>query len=92
MNIEAMPIIRLTVEGMKHQILAYIGANGSELGDKIEAEVTKAINSYPWDKDVEKIVHELIEEAVIRFFKYGKGGVAIDKAISEAFGLFEKSQ
>jgi hypothetical protein len=44
MNYEAVPVIRLEIEGMKHSILQHLGVVGSELGKNLEGEIEKALD------------------------------------------------
>ena len=86
MDSQFAPQIRLEIEAMKASIMHHMGLHGSELGEHIDREVMKAIESYPWEERVRKIAHNAIDEAVERYFKYGGGAYraihdAIDKAV-----------
>jgi len=85
MNYESMPKIRLEVEHMKYQILHYLGANGSELGDRLSSEIMRSVESYPWQSEVNKIVHEAISSHVSDYFKWGEGREMIKEVMNEAF-------
>ena len=85
MNYEAMPKIRLEVESMKASIIAHLGARGSELGEQLDAEITRAIDSYDWQGKVSSIVHAALDEKIASYFKYGDGAKAVEDAISEGF-------
>ena len=84
MRSEAMPIIRLEVENLKHAIVTHMGCIGSELGDRIAAEVDKAVEQYPWESTVKKVVEQSIYKALERHFTYGRGFKAIEGAIEAA--------
>lgn len=85
MDYEAMPKIRLEVEHMKHSIISHIGATGSELGEMMGAEITAAVDSYPWKEQVSKIVHDALEQHISDYFKYGTGREAIKVSVDAAF-------
>ena len=84
MDAEAMPVIRLSVEHMKAQVLHHMGVIGSELGERMEQEIENAIESYPWQAQVNSIVHDAISEAIKSYFQYGKGCSDLESAINEA--------
>jgi len=85
MNYEALPKIRLEVESMKHAILQHIGVVGSDLGERLSKEIEHSIESYPWQTEVDIIVHTAITNHIQEYFKYGDGREMIKGALSEAF-------
>ena len=85
MNYEALPRIRLEVEQMKHAILAYIGANNSDLGEALKVEIERAIETYDWQGQVTKIVHEALTKHVADYFNYGAGRESVRAAVNEGF-------
>lgn len=87
MNIEAMPIMKVEIERLKHSIVSMIGARNSELGDYISAEMDKAINSYDWEGQVKTIVHDVINDRIKSYFSYGDGYHAIKSAIDAGFNV-----
>ena len=91
MNIEAMPVLRIEIERLKHTIVSMIGARGSELGEYISAEMDKAVHNYDWEGHVRKIVHETINERIKAYFSYGDGAKAIKSAIDQGFNSSIKS-
>lgn len=61
-------IVRLDVEGMKHQILHAFSERALELTDLIDVELTKAIENFDFGAEIRKTVYEelpkLVDEAV----------------------------
>jgi hypothetical protein len=82
---EAMPLIRLEVEGMKASILAHLGVIGSDLGVHLDEQIQHAIDSYPWEDKTKRIVHDAITKRLESYFTYGKGNQAIEAVIDEGF-------
>ena len=85
MNYEAIPIIRIELERMKHQIVVALGAAGSELGERIDAEIQRQIEAMPWENMIRETILDCVGEAMKDYFKWGKGRRAIEQAITEAF-------
>ena len=85
MNASAIPIIKITVENMKAQVLSHLGLIGSELGDAIESEIEKAIELYPWEAQVKEIVHSAISSSIDGYFKYGDGASIIGDVVKNSF-------
>ncbi len=79
-----MPVIRLTIEQMKASILTHLGIRNSELGELIESQIDRAMEVYPWEEEVNRIVNKQITETIEAYFKYGQGSTAIKEAITEA--------
>ena len=84
MNANAIPVIRMDVEMMKSSILHHLGVVGSELGECLDAEIEKAVSSFPWQQRVDEIVHESIDSNIKAYFQYGDGSNAIKLVINEA--------
>jgi len=70
---------------MKASILSHLGVHGSDLGKQLDAEITKAIESYDWQGQVSAIVHAALREKIENYFQYGEGAKAIQAAVSEGF-------
>lgn len=90
MNYEAMPAIRLEVEGMKASIMTHLGVMGSEMGEAIDGEVQRAVDSYPWKEKVSRIVNGAITEHIQGHFLFGAGATAIKQSVEEAFSSLVK--
>lgn len=82
---ENLPVLKFEIENMKAQILSYLGAAGSELGEYIAAQIELSVKSYPWEERVKELVHIKIDAAIEYYFKYGPGAQSISRAIDEAF-------
>jgi len=91
MRVEAVPIIRLSVESMKASILQHMGAAGSELGEVISAEIDKTMKNYPWESEVSDIVRAEVRRQIEAYFKYGNGATAINAALDKVFQLPEQT-
>ena len=85
MNFDAIPRLRLEIEGIKHSIIAHIGAMDSELGDALSVEINKAVENYPWEQEVMSIVHDKIRAEISSYFKYGAGAKSINEAVDDGF-------
>lgn len=85
MNFEAMPILRMQIEGMKSAIVTHLGARGSELGEAMAEQVDKVIADYDWEGEVRRIVKATLTDKIQYYFKYGDGAKAVQDAVSEGF-------
>lgn len=85
MKFEAMPIIRIELEGIKQSIIQHIGAAGSEYGELVAEQLEKAILTYPWEDTVRRTTERCIDEAIENYFKCGDGAKAIREAVNTAF-------
>lgn len=81
MKFEATPVIRLEIENMRHAIVHRMGVAGSQLGEYMNAEIQRQIDSYPWEEKVRAAVHGAITDAIEAHFKYGKGYQVLRDAI-----------
>lgn len=87
MNVESIPIIKLTVEKMTNTICSYMGIENSEL-EKLIRQRVKEIN-------IEKKVNEMvaqeldhaIREAVTHYFRFGEGEEKVSEAIRNQFKI-----
>ena len=80
------PIISLTVQGMKHEILAALTQHelrlSGEIKDAIEDALTpEAIRSVV-EREVLRVVNEVIREEVERFYRNGAGRAIIRERIA----------
>jgi hypothetical protein len=81
MDYKAMPIIRVEIECLKHDIAMFLGVHGSELGEQIEKGIETAIRNYDFDGNICKIVHDIITEDIKNFYKYHEGRNIIRDAV-----------
>jgi hypothetical protein len=84
MNAGNIPTIRVNVEGLKAGIVQCLGVHGSELGELLDKQVQEAVDKYPWQEEVDSIVHSAISEKVKAYFSYGKGGTAVAESVEQA--------
>jgi len=90
MNVDAIPIVKFSIEGMKAQILSHLGVVGSELGVVLDEEITNAVNSYPWQQKVDDIVHDAIQSSIRSYFTYGDGATEIREMVQVAMSKKER--
>jgi len=84
MNHNEIPVVRLTVEQMKHQILHYLPGFHEQIRDQVEAEIESALANYDFGAEVESAVHEALNNGLKRYFGFGGDG---HKAIQEAVNV-----
>lgn len=83
-----LPRIKIEVERMKYQILHAFQNHDDEIEKVVEAELTKAIETYPFEDEIYKVAQETISEVVSRsvkdYFSYGEGYQLIQDIIHDA--------
>jgi hypothetical protein len=86
MKFEAIPILRLEIQNLKHTICQAIGIEGSELEQVIEKAIEQEAHKIipQVSKIVKDSMEEVITERVRTYFNFGKGRKAIDDAIEKA--------
>ena len=84
MDGRAIPVIRLSIENMKHAIIQHMGVEGSELSDYIGEQCDKAVADYPWERTVKEVVNAAIQKGLERYFSCGPGYKAVEAAIEAA--------
>ena len=84
MDSNAVPLIRLEIENLKHAIIRHMGAVGSELGERLSEQIDKAIEEYPWEEQVKKITHEAIDDTIERYFKHGHGMTVLYRVLDDS--------
>ena len=85
MNLRAIPIVKLELEGMKHSILTHLGLATNELSEAVSAQIEKAIESFDFSDAVLRASSGAIAETIEDYFKYGQGRQFIQQAIQDAF-------
>lgn len=85
MDHNAIPIIRIEIEHMKHSIISHIGALHSDLGEALSVEIEKALANYDWQGQVTKIVHDAITKQIAWHFNHGDGKDMVESAVAEGF-------
>lgn len=86
----ALPVIRLTVEGMKHQIVTAL----SEYEMILSEEIKKAVEAYCRPENIERVVaeqaravlDEVIRKEVEDFYRHGEGRKAVKEAVLARLG------
>ena len=80
-----IPIIRLEVEGMKHQIMVALTAYAAQMDSDIQAAVDEYCTPEHITATVKNIakgeIDKAIKEEVSKFFSYGNGRTAIMEAV-----------
>lgn len=90
MDTSFLPIIRFEVEGVKAHIASMLGLRGSEMMERISAEVDKAVANYDLSRAVTAAVSDGMRKAVNDFFTYGEGYKRIQAAVEEGFNYKER--
>jgi hypothetical protein len=85
MDNEAVPIIRLEVQNLKHAVLSHMGVIGSQLGEMIEARIDESINTMPIDTLINDAIKECIEDVIRDYFTKGEGYKAIKESVNKSF-------
>jgi hypothetical protein len=83
-----IPMVRLTVEHMQHEIMQALNVHSAEMKDAIEEEVALVIQNFDWRSDVGRLARDAINQAIKReveafFARSGPGGRAIRDAIAD---------
>lgn len=84
------PAIRVTLEGMRHEMLHAFGAHQREVEQVLSEETKKLIEGFDFAAAVrstmEPILKEAIRDALERHFKYGAGREVIQAGVRAALG------
>lgn len=86
-----IPIIRMEIQGLKHNIAMMI----SEHQLKLDEHVKDAVDQYCTDENIKKVVMEatinalnqVMKEETESFFKYGEGRKAISESVKSILNL-----
>lgn len=87
MNSEFVPIIRLSVEGMKEAIIHSMGLRGCELSEVISKKINEGLDKldFSFESEIKTTIGRVITKEIENYFSYGDGNVAIKQAVSEMF-------
>ena len=85
MDFESVPIIRLEIERLKHTVMSSLGTQHSDLGLAINSAIDKALQSYDFDREVSRIVHQELTKQITNYFSHEEGYRAISQSIHEMF-------
>jgi len=90
---EQLPLIKLEIEGMKHQIIHHFMSYQTELSDYVKTAIEDTINNFDYVSAVKQAAGEIIEGTINNYFKYGDGRKMIEdslqKGLDEAFSRSE---
>lgn len=90
MDSRGMPIIRLNIDSMKHQIAHMLGIEGSELekviNEQIERQLEVLVRQEIPDL-VRATIIECVNNDVKYYFSYGEGSKAIQETIQKNFKI-----
>ena len=87
MNLDCMPIVRITLHNMTHEIMSAIGIEGSELsviiGEKVKESFGKAVKDIELkvNHEVEKYIAERISATIKNYFTIGAGQEIIENKV-----------
>ena len=87
MDAQFVPVIRLSVERMKDAVIQHMGVFGSDLGEVIETEMQKQIDSFDTEELVKKAVQEAISDEIASLFQYGEGRKIIQHIVSKSLSI-----
>jgi len=83
-----IPVIRLTVESMKHSILKALSEYelllGKELRDAVEAFCTPEHIQGIMQREVQAVLTAAIRDEVDRYYRRGDGRAAVEQAVHDA--------
>lgn len=82
------PMVKLEIQGLKHQIIHAFADHNQELQSMVEAQLSAAIDNYPFEAEIQRLSKEVISDAIKGaleyYFKFGEGREVIKKSIIEA--------
>lgn len=91
MDGRALPVIRVTLDHMKHEIASFLGIRGSEMSKMIEEAIDTQLLKELDPKRIAGLIDEQIDKAVASYFTYGEGAEIINKlVITELSGALNK--
>jgi hypothetical protein len=84
---DSIPIVRLELERMKFQIVTML----SSYTDELNANIQRAVDDYCTDENLHAVVRDavkttlnnVIKEQVNRYFTYGAGYRAVERAVKD---------
>lgn len=83
-----IPVIRLTVESMKHSILTalseYEMTVAKELRDAVETVCTPEYIQEIMRREVQSVLAQAIRDEVDRYYRHGDGRAAVEQAVHDA--------
>jgi len=79
-----MPIIRLEVEQIKHQILHHFGQYQKEVSVAVEKQIEKVIGEFDFYAEIKPIVEKCLRDNLNGYFSYGEGNTMINNSLQEA--------
>lgn len=89
MNGLPMPILKIEIDRLKERVTHALVIHEHEISEAVSKAIDKAVASFPFEEEVERIVHKETREAVERYFRMGEGRKAIDAVIDRAFSVKE---
>lgn len=88
MRSEALPIIRIQLDHMKHSIASMLGVEGSDFEKALNSEIDKQVTILAED-EIPRIVRESLlqcaKDSINAYFSYGEGRKVIDETIKKSF-------
>lgn len=83
-----MPKIRLEVEGMKYQVVHFIGQHHDEIEAEIERVVERTMATYPFESEIlalaKDAISKSIKDSITEYFQWGEGKEFIKKVVLES--------
>lgn len=88
MRAEALPVIKINIDHMKHSIASMLGVEGSDFEKALNSEIDKQVTELSRE-EIPRIVRESLLEcaktSIHQYFSYGDGRLIIDSCIKKAF-------
>lgn len=93
---DGMPTLRVTLEGMRYEVIHAFAAKQVEIREALEAELDRAIREFDWADVVQREANEALRRAVKRsvedYFMWGQGRKLVDQVVAEIYGGIEKEK
>ncbi len=91
----ALPIIRLELEGLRHQVVHALGIHNREVEESVAAVVGKAVEAFDFETTVRREVQTQLAEhikrsvsvAMIELFSSRDVKAAIKEAVAKTLGV-----
>ena len=84
---DAMPRVRLTLEGMQHQIVQLLSGHEAEIREASVEAVARAVAELDFDREIRQLVRAEISRAlqteIELCFRYGDGRDMVAKVVAD---------
>lgn len=88
---EELPLIKLEIEQMKHQVYHHFVAYQERLTKQVKKMLEDAIENFDYESAVKEAAGEIIKNTIGYYFKYGDGRVIIESSLQNGLDkMFSK--